>query len=500
VRRELAIEVSLPETRAALLEDGRVVEVLHERRRREGIVGNVYLGRVHRVLPGMQAAFVSIGLERDAFLYVEDAMPRDAEVAAENGGEGSHGPARTREDVPRIDDLVKEGQEIVVQAAKDAIGGKGPRVTTAISLPGRTLVHLPGSRGVGISRRILDEAERDRLRSLIEALPGGGGWIARTAAQGASAGELEADRVYLVELAARIARKSEEAGAPTVLHRELDLSLRVLRDMASPELAAVLVDDEEAAARLSEFARAVSPAIVARIELWRGERPMFSALGVEAEIERALKNRVSLASGGSLVIQQTEALVAIDVNTGRYVGKDALEETVFATNLEAVPEVARQIRLRDLGGLLVVDFIDMEEEAHRREIFDRFVSELSRDRARTRVLPMSEFGLIEVTRQRSRGNLERTLTRPCPACGGAGRVRNDTTLALDLLRALKAERGLFQPGEEISVRVPPSLWRLLTDEESDLLTPLEQELNIRVRLQPDEAAGPAEFEIIRSMI
>jgi ribonuclease G len=353
---------------------------------------------------------------------------------------------------------------------------------------------------VGISRRIVDEGERDRLRSLMEALPGGGGWIARTAAQGASAEELEADRAYLVDLAARVARKAEESGAPTVLHRELDLSLRVLRDVSSPELAAVHVDDEDAAVRLREFARTVSPAVAGRIELWRGDTPMFTALGVEAEIERALTNRVPLPSGGSLVIQQTEALVAIDVNTGRYVGKDALEETVFATNLEAVPEVARQIRLRDLGGLIVVDFIDMEQEAHRREIFDRFVEELSRDRARTRVLPMSEFGLIEVTRQRSRGNLERTLTRPCPVCAGSGRVRNDTTLALDLLRALQAEKGLFLPGEEVSVRVAPTLWRLLAEEETDLLGSAEEQLNIRVRLQPDETIGPAEFEIVRSSI
>jgi ribonuclease G len=499
VRRELAIEMSPAESRVALLEDGRVVEVLHERRRRQGIVGNIYLGRVHRVLPGMQAAFVSIGLERDAFLYVEDALPRDAELDVEYGGDAGNGPTG-RSDGPRIDDLVKEGQQIVVQAAKDPLAGKGPRVTTALSLPGRTLVHLPGGRGVGISRRILDEGERDRLRLLLEALPGGGGWIARTAAIGATAEELEADRAYLVDLAARVARKAEEAGAPTVLHRELDLSLRVLRDHSSPELAAVRVDDAAAAERLSEFARAVAPSLTHKIELWDREAPMFSTLGVEEEIDRALKNRVPLASGGSLVIQQTEALVAIDVNTGRYVGKDALEETVFATNLEAVPEVARQIRLRDLGGLLVVDFIDMEEEAHRREIFDRFVAELAKDRARTRVLPMSEFGLIEVTRQRSRGNLERTLTRPCPSCAGAGRIRNDTTLALDLLRTLRAEKGLFLPGEEVSVRVPPSLWRLLTEEETDLLTPLEEELGIRVRLQADEALGPEEFEIARSMI
>jgi ribonuclease G len=497
VRRELAIEVSPPETRAALIEEGRVVEIFHERRGAQGIVGNVFLGRVHRVLPGMQAAFVAIGLERDAFLYVEDALPRDAGTDGEETDAGSGG---RRQDAPRIDDLVKEGQQIVVQAAKDAVSGKGPRVTTAISLPGRLLVHLPGGRGVGISRRILDEAERDRLRSLLESLPGGGGWIARTAAVGASPEELETDRAYLVDLAERLARRAESAGAPTVLHRELDLSLRVLRDLSCADLATIRVDDEGAAARLAEFARAVAPPLASRIELWRREEPMFSALGVEAEIGKALKNRVPLASGGSLVIQQTEALVAIDVNTGRYVGNHALEETVYETNLEAVGEVARQIRLRDLGGLLVVDFIDMEEEAHRREVFERFTAELARDRARTRALPMSEFGLIEVTRQRSRGNLERTLTRPCPCCGGAGRVRNASTLALDLRRALRSERGLFSPGEGVAVRVPPALWEHLTQEEAALLAEVEEELGIRLRLQPDEALGPAEFQIDRTSI
>ncbi|MFY9552095.1 MAG: Rne/Rng family ribonuclease, partial [Thermoanaerobaculia bacterium] len=414
MRKELLVNATPPETRVAVLEDGRVVEVMHERRSRQGLVGNVYLGRVHRVLPGIQAAFVSIGLDRDAFLYVEDAAPHALELEAEEEEEEEEGKAGAEAraeaspaDRPRIDDLVKEGQEILVQVTKDPMGAKGPRVTSAISLPGRTLVHLPGSREIGVSRRVEDETERARLRAMLEAIPGEGGWIARTVALGKSAEELAADHSYLSGLWARIARRRESAGPPALLHRELELALRSVRDVASDDVDVIRVDDGATLARMREFLEEAAPRLSRRLELHTGDEPLFARFGVEAEIEDALKSRVTLASGGSLVIHQTEALVAIDVNTGRFVGKDDLEETVFAANLEAAREVARQIRLRDLGGLLVVDFIDMEDPEHRQELFQTFEAELARDRARTRVLQISEFGLIEITRQRSRGNLER---------------------------------------------------------------------------------------------
>jgi ribonuclease G len=495
VRSELLVNATPPETRVALLEDGRVVEVLHERRTKSGLVGNVYLGRVHRVLPGMQAAFVSIGLERDAFLYVEDVAPRpaefdfgDVETAAAEPDAGSE-----REDRPRIDDLLKEGQEIVVQVTKDAMGGKGPRVTAGISLPGRALVYLPGAREIGISRRITDEAERERLRAILERLGGEGGLIARTAALDLSEEDFRPDYRYLTDLAARIARRRESVGAPALLHRELDLAARSVRDLAGPDCATIRVDDERTRDRLKELLESISPVLASRLELFEGPPPLFEAFGVEAQIENALRSRVTLPSGGSLVIHQTEALVAIDVNTGRFVGKDALEETVYAVNLEAAPEVARQIRLRDLSGLLVVDFIDMEEPAHRGAVFARFEEELARDRARTRVLPLSEFGLIEVTRQRSRGNIERLLTRPCPACGGSGRVKTDLTLALDLRRALLAPPVLFTPGQTVRVRVQPSLARLLAEDETRILAELEENLSIRIELESEEAV--AGFEV-----
>jgi len=497
VRKELLVNVTPPETRVALMEDGRVVEVFHERRGHRGLVGNVYLGRVHRVLPGMQAAFVSIGLDRDAFLYVEDALPPSVDQDGDDTAvralpEGGDGAGVDR---PRIDDLVKEGQEIVVQVTKDPISGKGPRVTAGLSLAGRTLVYLPSVREIGISRRIVDEAERERLRALLEELPGGG-LIARTAAEGEGAPEIAADFQYLKNLADHIQRQAEKATAPALLHRELDLALRVSRGLVSTDFAAIRVDDEATSGRLVEFLTAVAPPVVRAVELWTEDRPLFEAFGVEAEIERALDSRVDLPSGGSLVIQQTEALVAIDVNTGKFVGKDALEDTVFAANVEAVPEIARQIRLRDLGGLLVIDFIDMSEAGHRRDIFERFEAELARDRARTRILQLSDFGLVEVTRQRSRGNLEKILTRACPCCSARGRVRTDLTLALDLRRELLRPPILFTPGETIRVRVPPSLARLLAEEERNILEDVQERLGADLEILPDPTLKPEEYEIL----
>jgi ribonuclease G len=499
VRKELLVNATPPETRVALTEDGRVVEVFHERRGRQSLVGNVYLGRIHRVLPGMQAAFVSIGLDRDAFLYVEDIAPRTPEddLAEDESETASAGEASDRSDRPRIDDLAREGQEIVVQVTKDAVASKGPRVTAAISLAGRTLVYLPAAHEAGVSRRILDAAERDRLRALLQALPGAGAFIARTAALGKSAEEVSADHAYLTALAERIARRRESAGPPALLHREADLALRSARDLVDDDCDAIRVDDPAAFERMRELLEVVSPRLARRLELYTEAEPLFTRFGVEAEIENALRSRVPLPSGGSIVIHQTEALVAIDVNTGKFVGKEDLEQTVFAANLEAAPEVARQIRLRDLGGLLVVDFIDMEDAEHRSALFARFEQEMARDRARTRLLPISEFGLIEITRQRSRGNLERVLTRPCPECAGGGRVKNDTTVALGLRRALLAPPVLFSPGETVRVRMRPSAARLLIEDDPRLVEETESILGICLEVVADETIGGDGFEIDR---
>jgi len=491
VRLELAVNATPPETRVALLEDGRTVEVLHERRGRQGLVGNVYLGRVHRVLPGMHAAFLSIGLERDAFLYVQDVQPRVVEADGEQMEDEGAGPER-----PRIEDLLREGQELVIQVTKDPLAGKGPRVTANIALPGRLLVCIPGARGVGVSRRITQDEVRERLRGILEAFPPGSGWIARTAAEGCGELDFEEDRRYLEELAARIRRKAESGGAPLLIHRELDLPLRSVRDLVTPDFSAIRVDEAATHGRIVEFLSAAAPALLPRVELDEGSEPLFSRLAVETEIENALKNRVALKSGGSVVIQQTEALVAIDVNTGKFVGSGALEETVFATNLEAVGEIARQIRLRDLGGILVVDFIDMEDPEHRREVFERFEKELARDRARTRLLQISEFGLVEITRQRTRGNLERTLTRSCPCCGGNGRVKTDLSVALDLRRSLLAAANLYSAGDTVRLRVRSSLARFLSEEDPELLPEIESRLGVRLEIVEDETLDPAEYEIL----
>ena len=498
MRKEILVNATPPETRIAFTEDGKTVEVLHERRNRQGFVGNIYKARVHRVLPGMQAAFVSIGLDRDAFLYVEDAMPRPEDAESEEVGNDTLAAARERrEDRARIDDLVKEGQEIVVQVTKDPFSGKGPRVTTNIALPGRTLVYLPGVSEVAISRRITDTAERERLRGLLEALPADGGFIARTAAEGASPAEIEADRAYLTDLAGRITRRAESSAAPALLHRELELSMRALRDLAGRDVEVVRVDDEAAALRLTEFLRAVAPPLASRVEVFRRAEPIFGFFGVEAEIEAALESRVPLPSGGSIVIHQTEALVAIDVNTGRFVGREDLEETVFALNLEAVPEIARQMRLRDLGGLLVVDFIDMVDPEHRREVFEKFEAELAGDRSRTRVLQISDFGLVEITRQRSRGNLERVLTRTCSECGGVGRVKTDLTAALDLRRALLAPLSLATPGQTVKIRVHPTLGQLLREDEPEILSEIETASNLRIEPVDDTALSSGGYVIER---
>jgi ribonuclease G len=442
----------------------------------------------------MQAAFVAIGLDRDAFLYVEDACPPvDLEPADEENSNGERAAEESAR--PRIDDLVKEGQQIVVQVTKDPITGKGPRVTTNVSLPGRTLVYLPGVQEIGISRRITDDVERERLRHILESFDGPGGYIARTAAAGASEAELSTDRTYLSGLAARIARQGSQGGSPTLIHRELALPERVFRDLATADFEAIRVDDEVTADRLAALAREVAPGLAGRIQVYRDDEPIFERYGVEGEIEAALGSRVPLPSGGSCVIHQTEALVAIDVNTGRFTGKEDLEQTVFATNLEAIPEVARQIRLRDLGGLLVVDFIDMQDPGHRREVFERFQRELARDRARTRVLQISDFGLIEITRQRSRNNLERVLTRACPHCSGTGRARTDLTAALDLRRALLRPPVLYAGADAVSVRVPVSLASFL-QAESAILDEVRERLGVEIRLLPDDAVPPGSFDIL----
>ena len=487
--REILIDCTPFQTRVVLLEAGRAAELFFERPRRQGSVGDIHLGRVSRVLPGMQAAFVEIGLEKDAFLYVADV--RDEWEAYDDFGDEDEPTSRS---ATSIDELLKEGQHLIVQVVKESIGAKGARVSTNISLPGRLLVYTPYSQRAGISRRIEDEAERERLRTILDGFPGDGGFIARTAAQGRAAAEFETDRIFLSALWESILSRSRTSAPPALLHGEQDLLLRSLRDLVSDEVSAIRVNDHEAFGRIVEFLHAIEPSMVPRVKLHRKDS-LFEEFGVEAEIEKALKSKVWLKSGGYLVINPTEALVSIDVNTGKFVGKDSLEETVLSVNLEAVREIVRQIRLRDLGGILVVDFIDLESEEHRRALFEAFEKEMKKDRAKSKILQISEFGLVQITRKRSRPSLDKVLTRPCPQCGGSGRVKNDFTVALEIRREILRLAGSLSTGETILVRSSPEVARVLRNGDRGILQELERELEISVVLREEEALPASRYEI-----
>jgi ribonuclease G len=440
----------------------------------------------------MEAAFVSIGLERDAFLYVEDVLP----PSIDPNGNGEAAEANVdRADRPRIDDLVKEGQEFVVQVTKDALAGKGPRVTANLSLPGRTLVYLPGVREIGISRRITDEEERERLRQILESLPAGGGFIARTAAHGSSISEFEADRRYLTELADRIFRKADSSSAPAVLHRELDLALRSVRDLVTGDFEVIRVDDEETHSRLSEFLAAVAPPLAYRLELYRGDAPIFQAYGVEAEIESALKSRVPLPSGGSIVIHQTEALVAIDINTGKFVGKTArLEDTIVKTNLDAIPEIVRQIRLRDLGGIIIIDFIDMDERKNRNRVMAALEDELKNDRAPSKILQFNDFGLVAITRKRVKQSLERTLSTTCNICTGTGMVKSPVTVCNDIYIEMRKMQKHLDRGD-VMLRVNPEVVKQLKSPGTRWLQEMEEMVGKTILVKSDPSLHPEQFDI-----
>lgn len=494
---EIVINAGKHESRIAILDEARTVELWVERKRHRTIVGNIYKGRVTKVLPGMQSAFVDIGLERDAFLYVSDVQ--DDLDAYEDAGEGE----LDIDDVPRervtasISDLLREGQEILVQVMKDTIAGKGARITTHITLPGRFLVLMPTVQHVGVSRRIEDEAERERLKELLEEMNDHPvGLIARTAAEGKGDDEFRSDQEYLWSLWRKIQRRSDKTSAPAVIHRDLDLILRTIRDVFSPEVRTVWVDSVEEYQRIVEFLDQIQPTLASRVRLYRRENPIFDEFNIEPEIEKALKSKVWLKSGGYIVINQTEALVAIDVNTGKFVGKKNLEETVFRTNLEAVKEIVRQVRLRDLGGIIVVDFIDMEEEEHRTTLFDALEKEIRKDRSKTKILQISEFGLIEMTRKRVRQSLERSLTQACPYCGGGGRISSNLTIMLEIWRQLM-KLSLGPGGEqEIIVRVNPSVYDALQTDEDQIFREVEENLGVHLVFKPDAELHHEQFDVM----
>jgi len=490
--REIVINATKHESRIAVLDEGQVVELWVERTRHRTIVGNIYKGRVTKVLPGMQSAFVDLGLERDAFLYVSDVLEEFEEY--DDSGEDI-----TLDEVPQkpeasISDLLREGQEIVVQVSKDTIAGKGARITSHITLPGRYLVYMPTVNHVGVSRRIENEDERQRLKQMLEKIrpQGSGGFIVRTAGEQHDEEEFRADMKYLMDLWDQIRRRAEKASAPTPVHHDLDLVLRTIRDVLTPEFKSVWIDSVDQYQRIVEFLDQIQPVLVPRVRLYRRDEPIFDEFGIEPEIAKALNSKVWLKSGGYIVINQTEALVAIDVNTGKYVGKRNLEETVFRTNLEAAKEIVRQIRLRDLGGIIVLDFIDMEDLANRAALFDAFENEIKRDRSKTKILQISEFGLIEMTRKRVRQSLERSLTQPCPYCSGSGRIKSNTTISLEIWRELMKLRDLHE-GQDVIVRVNPTVYNSL----DPIFDEVERSLGIHIIFKPDDSLHHEQFDVVR---
>ena len=472
MHRELLVEGDPHQTRLAVLEAGRLVEFFVERHRGRGLVGNIYKGRVRRVLPGMRAAFVDLGLERDGYLYLEEM------AVDESGAPGGDG-RRTSPGIPR------RGQEVVVQIARERLADKGPRVTTEITLPGRYLVLTPLAGRLGISRRIEDPDERDRLKTAAleqwgDALEATG-CIVRTAAAGAPAEDLGREYELLAEVWREIEGRAAATAAPALLHQEEELAVRVIRDHFGEDFGALLVDGADAHRVIHGYLGRVQPELVTRLE--KSRRGLFDRYRIDAAVDAALEPRAPLPSGGYLVINQTEALVAIDVNSGRDVGPGDFRDTVLRTNLEAVAETVRQIRLRDLSGILVIDLIDMEHEEDRRTVFARLELELRKDRARKRVLEISEFGLVQLTRQRRRENLERALMGPCPTCRGRGRIKSVATICLELRRTCLAHAG--RGCRQLAVRVHPEVLDGLNGSESEVLDGMQGAFDVPILLRAD---------------
>lgn len=477
--REIMISRDEDETRVVVIEDHAVVEAYVERQGRS-VVGNIYVGQVKDILPGMEAAFVDIGLARNAFLYVEEVLM----------------PEETAEPVPRkIQHLLKAGQEVLVQVLKDPMGGKGARVTTQITLPGRFLVLMPYSDFVGASRRLADEG-RDRLLAICrEIRPDKMGLISRTAGERAGRAELERDLAFLLRLWKKIERTAKESKAPFCVYTEVDLAQRVIRDAFSDDVGRVLVDDRKAHERITSYLKKTSPELVPRVSQYKEKMPMFDKYHINEQLEAALQPRVWLRSGGYITIGKTEALTAIDVNTGKFVGRKSLQDTILRTNLEAAYEVVRQLRLRDIGGIIVIDFIDMEQSEHRQRVFGALEEALEEDRTKTRVIEISKLGLVEMTRKNVSDSLMEVMTETCKSCGGTGRVLADDTIRISAERHIRnVVRG--SRNQAFLFRVDPTTAELLRDGEVDRLAELHQQTGKFVSLIVDGQATGHEVELV----
>lgn len=483
---EILINVTPQETRVAIVENGVLQEVHIERTRSRGIVGNIYKGKAVRILPGMQAAFVDIGLERTAFLHASDV--RSASVP-ENGAGAS----------PPIHELLQDGQEVVVQVVKDPLGTKGARLTMQITLPARYLVHLPYSNHIGISQKIGDEATRERLRTLVQsAIPEGteaGGYILRTLAETATEEEIETDIRYLRRVWIACQGRIHTAPVRGLIHEDLPLALRAMRDLVRGNVEKIRIDSREIFIKARDFGIEFIPEIADRIEHYPGERPIFDLYSVEDEIEKALERKVMLKSGGYLILDQTEAMTTIDVNTGAYVGHRNLEETLFKTNLEAAQTVARQLRLRNLGGTIIIDFIDMAEAEHKRQVLRALDRALSRDRTKAYITEMSPLGLVELTRKRTRESLEHVLCEPCPVCEGRGMVKTSKTVCYEIFREILREARQYG-ADEYLVLASQSVIDLLLDEEAGGLVKLQEFIGRPIQLKVEPLYMPEQYDVV----
>ena len=502
---ELIINARPQETRVAVVENGQVVELHFERRTGQELMGNIYKGRVVRVLPGMQAAFVDIGLERSAFLYVSDIQKEISELeqmmlrnhlGEDRSQQDEELEDRDRNGAFKVEDLLHEGQDIMVQISKEPLGTKGARLTSYVSLPGRHLVLLPTVNHVGVSRKIESPEERDRLKNmLLELRPDNYGFIIRTVSEGVDKSKIKSEMDFLLKLWSSIQEKMAKAAAPSLLYRELSISLRSVRDLFAKEVDRLIIDSPEVYNQIMEFVDKFVPVLRYSVDLYDGTEPIFDYYGIEMEISRALHRKIWLKSGGYIVIELTEALTAIDVNTGSYVGTRNLEETILKTNMEAVKEIALQLRLRNLGGLIVIDFIDMEKKTNREKVFTALKDALSKDKAKTHILKMSELGLIEMTRKRTRENLNRILGEPCFYCEGRGVLKSKKTICYEIFRAVEREVAFSPEGGSLYVSVNPIIDHVLREEEQQSIVELEKRVNKRIIIQTRDHFHQEQFEI-----
>lgn len=505
MNKEMIVTSNGHQTMVAILEDDLVSEVFIERERQRGVVGNVYKGRVSKVLPGMQSAFVDIGLERDGFLYVSDVVNTIEEFERLESGddeeEGEERGAREPADQPKIEALLREGQDVYVQVAKEPLGTKGARLTCHATLAGRFLVFMPTVDHVGVSRKIESREERSRLRGIVRAFREAhgfiGGVIIRTATAGRPEQDLIDDLTYFQKIWGDVRQRAESARPPAVIYREQGLVTKLLRDLLTEDFTAIRIDDRQEYQRVCEMVQRVMPSLKSRVKLYDKPFPIFEEYGVQPEIEKALKSKVWLKSGGYIVVNQTEALVAIDVNTGRYVGKKSgrLEDTIVKTNLEAVKEIVRQVRLRDLGGIIVLDFIDMEEKKNRQKLLQAVELELKKDRSPSKALQVPDFGLIIITRKRVKQSLERVLSEPCPYCSGSGVIKSSATICYEILDQVR-KLGAEIEGPGLVLRVNPEIARALKEEEAGVLKDLKDTLGKHVRLKADPLLHHEQFDVM----